>query len=221
MKPHKDSAGCLKGGPAETRDAPWVVNKDNKGVANVVVWLEPPAGKYFALKDEDKKPAEAVIDQPHCAFMPRVTDVFAEYFDGKKDVKTGQKLKIKNSASFPHNTQWTGDGIDNPNFNTGSLPPKQFKEVVLSYTKDPLKIGCNFHTWMRGYILFFDSPYYAVTKEDGSFTFKNVPVGVELNVVGWHEGDQFYSKKQTFKKGDTLDLTIKKQWEWRASPRKR
>src|SRR5438045_1599839 len=42
MKDHVNAPGCLMGGPSETHRQTWVVNEQNKGVANVVVWLEPP-----------------------------------------------------------------------------------------------------------------------------------------------------------------------------------
>ena len=54
IKDNEDKEACLKGGPAATHKQTWMVHRQTKGVANVVVWLEPPPGKYFSLRDRDK-----------------------------------------------------------------------------------------------------------------------------------------------------------------------
>src|SRR5262245_24882012 len=62
----KKDPACVKAPESERVSQMWLVDKNTKGVANVVVWLKPPAGKYFAVKDEDKKPPEfMIVDQPH------------------------------------------------------------------------------------------------------------------------------------------------------------
>jgi hypothetical protein len=215
MQTHKDHAWCEMGSESEKINQTWLVD-DKKGVANVVVWLNPPAGKYFSVKAEDKKPPEfKAIDQPHCAFVPHVIALYPSYFSGKDLVKTGQKLKIKNTSKVEHNTKWTGDEIDviSKNF---IIPKGEFKVQEFNYEKvpPPLEINCNIHTWMNGWILFFDNPYHAVTDAKGNFEIKNVPVGVDLTVVGWHEGKspkEFYHKEMPFKKGDnSLEIKITK-----------
>jgi hypothetical protein len=41
---------------------------------------------------------------------------------------------------------------------------------------------------MNAKVWAMDPPYIARTDKDGTFTIKNVPTGVELHVVAWHEG---------------------------------
>jgi len=215
---HKDKETCLKGKEnGETVDPTWRVDKKG-GVANVVIWLEPPAGKYFNLADADKKRTDVIVmDQPHCAFVPHVVALFPKYFDGKELVKSGQIFELKNSAPFDHNSKWSADGVTNKSFNQTITKGdnRKFPSPAvgqLNPQDEPLEVGCTIHTWMRGYIWIFDNPYHAVTKDDGSFAIKNVPTGVELTVVGWHEGKQkFFTEKKTFTTGDnTLNLKIKK-----------
>jgi hypothetical protein len=71
---------------------------------------------------------------------------------------------------------------------------------------------------MTGYVWAFDHPYAAVTKDDGTYEIKNVPAGSELNLVGWHEPDQYFlsggangDKIGPLKEGETkeLNFTIK------------
>jgi len=203
---------CLNGAAKrDTVDPTWRVDKKG-GVANVVIWLEPPAEKYFNLAEADKKRNDIVIlDMPHCAFVPHVVAVFPKYFDGNKLVNTGQFLHIKNSAPFPHNVKWIGDGITNKSFNH-TLRSRENRDIWLNPQDEPLQIGSNIHTWMSGFIWIFDNPYNAVTKDDGTFSIRNVPTDVELTLVGWHEAKQkFFQKKMTFKKGDnTLELKVSK-----------
>jgi len=214
MKPdHKDFKVCKAGNEKETSKQTWFVDPKTKAVANVVVWLEPPAGKYFNLADEDKKRTDVIeMDQPHCAFVPHVVAVFPKYFDGKELVKTGQTFRIKNSAPVQHNSKWPAYGVTNKSFNE-TISAGDKREPSLTPQDEPINIQCNFHNWMNGWIWVFDNPYHAVTKEDGTFTIKNVPTDVEVTVVGWHDAKQkFFTKKMTFKKGENKldDLKISK-----------
>jgi hypothetical protein len=209
---HKDKAECLKGMDFEKNEQTWIVNKSNKGVANVVISLEPPAGTYFKLRDADKKRTDEVkLDQPHCAFIPHVVALFPVYFNGEKMVRTGQKFAVANGAKMPHNTKITGDPLKNAEKNP-TLPPGKTDEFEINLQKNPLRVGCSFHTWMSGFIWTFDNPYHAVTDLDGKFTIENVPSGVELTVVSWHETkDKFKKDTMKFKSGDnTYDLKVAK-----------
>jgi hypothetical protein len=212
---HPDKSICLKGGPNEASRYIWVVDKQNKGLANVVVWLEPPDGKYFLLTEHDKnRQGEVmVIDQPHCAFVPHVTTLFPAYFDGSKQVKTGQKLEIRNSAELQHSIQWQRT-YHNENA-IHNIPPKGKVEVVLNPENKVLFIGCSHHHWMHGVLWIFDHPYHAVTKEDGTFQINNVPTGVELTFKAWHETRHgpFEEKKVTLQKGENppIELTARKE----------
>jgi len=209
---HEDKKDCLKGGPAETSKPTWMVHKETRAIANVVVWLEPPQGKYFSLTEQDKSRAGEVVvmDQPHCMFVPHVVSLFPSYFDGAKQVKTGQKLEIRNSAPFLHAVQWNPTR-ENEGY-TQSIPGKGGKlEFVLNPQKSCLAIGCGIHNWMHGILWIFEHPYHAVTKEDGTFEIKNVPTDVELTFVAWHESNilPFHQQKMTFQKGGNTPIELK------------
>jgi hypothetical protein len=209
---HKDKAECLKGMDFETHDQLWIVNKSNKGVANVVISLEPPAGTYFKLADADKKRTDEVkLDQPHCAFIPHIVAIFPQYFDGEKLVRTGQKFVVYNSAKFSHNTKINGDPLKNSDKNPTILAGEH-QAFEMNVQKNPLLVGCSIHNWMSGKIWTFDNPYHAVTDMNGNFKIENVPSGVELIVVAWHEvPGKFKTDKMKFKTGDnTYDLKVKK-----------
>jgi hypothetical protein len=215
IKDNEDRDACLKGPPAETHKQLWMVNRATNAVANVVVWLEPPTGKYFALREKDKtrKGEMVIMDQPHCAFVPHVVSVFPSYFDGAEQVKTGQKLRIRNSAPFLHTVQWNptreNDMVSHP------IPPNGGTlDVVFNPQKVCLAIGCGIHNWMHGIVWIFDHPYHAVTRDDGTFQIANLPTDVELTFNAWHESHlkPFEQRPITLKAGANppVELTIKK-----------
>jgi len=211
---HPDKEGCLKGGPEQISKQNWRVNKENHGLADVVVWLEPPAGKYFSLPEQERKRTgeEVLIDQPHCAFVPHVATLFPFYFDGTKLEPTGQKLAIRNSAPFPHAIQW--DPTPQNQMYNQPMGPNTKKEFVLHPQKKPLLVGCGLHSWMYGVLWIFEHPYHAVSGADGTFQIKNVPTDVELTFKAWHESrpKPFEERQMTFKKGEnpSVELTLKK-----------
>jgi len=199
----KDLEVCEAGSPSEKVEQTWIVSKDG-GVANVVVWLAPPEGKSFKLTDEIKGEFkhDAVIDQPHCAFVPHI---LAMYPKGGQD-----ELVVKNSAEIPHNTNITGDerkGNSNKNLNIGPKTEEKFK---VNYQKEPLHVKCDRHPWMNAKIFTFNQPYFAVTDKDGNFEIKHVPTDVPLTVVMWHEakGEVKGTDAHTFKSGSN-DVSLK------------
>ena len=216
MKGHTDAKCCLdeKAKAIEKVKQDWVVDPKTKGVANVVVWVMPPAGTYFEIhpKLKDRKKSKVVIDQPHCAFLPYVSAYQPYYYDGKEMVATGQELILKNSATVPHNVRAVGDGKIQDGFNI-NVPAK----TDFNATKDlpenkklkaqfmPLPIQCDIHTWMAAKLYVFDHPYYAITKADGSYSIPNVPAGAQV-ILMVHHGEAGWVLPQ-LKKG--LPIMIK------------
>lgn len=189
----KDETHCLamNATPEEKSAFEWRVDPQSKGVANVFVWLAPPANSYFKLSEADKKPGQdqVVIDQPHCAFIPHCAVAFTCYNDGtSKLVPTGQKVVFKNSSGTAHNTNYRGTRTDG--FNPLIQPGKDY--VPTDITKpDQITLSCEIHTWMRAYIRNFDHPFTTVTDKDGNFEIKNVPTGVPVQLVYWHEKAEY------------------------------
>jgi len=168
-------------------DPTWVINKKNKGVANVVVWLKPPAGTFFKIPLNDKNRTDTVVlDRPFCAYRPHVLTLFPRYFDGSKWHKTGQVFKLVNSAPINHCPRLVADGVTNRNWIL-ILKPKSEKVLELYPQETPIPCSCTFYNWLSAYIWVFDHPYSAVTNEDGQFVIPRVPAGAEVRVMAWHE----------------------------------
>jgi len=205
----KDEPHCVTGASeAEKTAFEWRIDPKTKAVENVIVWLAPTEGTYFKLSDADKKPArmEVVIDQPHCAFIPHCEVAFTHYMEGTKPVPTGQKVIFKNSAPMAHNTNYKGLLVTGAN---NLLNPNQTVTADIKPDRKEITVSCEVHPWMRGYIRALDHPWAAVTDKDGNFEIKNVPAGVEVNLVAWHEKAGMLlgstGKKVTFKEGDNTE----------------
>ena len=215
-KNEKDAPHCKSD---ETKnsvtDLTWVVGKDG-GVANVAVWVRPPTGKFFKKPADDKKTYKDEVDvnQPFCAFVPHVTVLYSETVDEKtkKLVPTGQKFKFINGAPMAHNTKWAGSEVLQIGGNVNLQPKSEHPLALKSDYNQVIRLNCDFHTWMKGYIWALETPYAAVTDKDGNFTIENVPAGAELFIVPWHEQALFFwtngakGDKVTVKAGETTQL---------------
>jgi hypothetical protein len=213
---HKDAPDNYEAGKVDTT---WLVSKDG-GVANVLIYLKAPKNTYFPIHDEDKNRKDTVtVDQPHCAFLPRIAVLYPEYFDGKERKRSGQKFKILNNATFTHNFQWKGQtdyGNDGGNY---QMAPKSEKAVDINYQSQPINFNCDIHKFMVGQVWTFDHPYAVSTKKDGTFEIPRVPAGAEIAVIAWHEAigelttegfEGKDGKKMTFMEGENkLNFKIK------------
>ena len=220
MSASGDKDLCLAG---DTNDPVWMVGAD-KGVANVVVWVKAPEGKYLQTPEKLQARTDKVnIDQPHCAFEPHVIAFSPTFFDAasKKEKKTGEILEVLNSSPAKHNTGWNGNRL----FNAGDskiIPSKGTYPIDAvagksdnAGSEDLLSISCDIHKWMTAKAAVFDHPYYAVTNAKGEFEIKDVPAGSELILCVWHESMDPTSLKKakqepvTLKAGETAVKEIK------------
>jgi hypothetical protein len=179
----------------------WIVGK-NRGVKNVVIYLQPPDGQYFyvptkeelaklAKKDDVpdlRNPPDRMLYQPHCAFFPRAFVLFPSFYNGAAglEMPTGQNLIINSSPRINHNYSIEGAGVRvNAGLGAGAAPgvitPKATVQPQL------MTIACNIHAWMRSYAFVLDHPYAAVTNSKGEFEIPWAPLGEKLRIVAWHE----------------------------------
>jgi hypothetical protein len=201
---HADEAPCCAGPDKEPREQTWIVGKE-KGVANVVVFLEPPAGTFFA---SDERPAkelrsDAILDQRHCVYEPHVLTLFVAYkTPGGKLWETGARFLVRNSGKIAHNTKVSGDARRNPVIDLNIRPATAdgiHFEIV--HQREAIEVGCTKHPWMNAKIVTFTHPYFAMTDKNGNFEIGNAPAGVELTLKTWHEQAASVEKKLTLSAG--------------------
>jgi len=159
------------------------VDTSGGGLKDVFVYVKSGlSGSYPA-------PTEPVLlDQHGCMYSPHIVVVQA-----------GQPLKIRNSDDTLHNIH--PRPAVNQEFNIGQ--PRQGMESTKSFDKPEVMIpvGCDVHPWMRAYIGVLNHPFYAVTKEDGTYEIKGLPPG-EYEVEAWHEKLKNQTQKITVKDGE-------------------
>jgi len=138
-----------------------------KEVGNAVVWLEnPPANAPSAALAE-----KVEMDQNGCVFIPRVVVVPA-----------GGTVDFLNSDRLLHNIHAT----PKLNVSFNRTQPKS-RTIPITFDKPEIvRINCDLHSWMIGWVVVADHPFYAITGADGQFAFDNLPPG-QYKLQVWHE----------------------------------
>jgi Polysaccharide lyase family 4, domain II len=159
LKVNKDTEKCGTEAVVEK-----VVVGGNKGLANAVVSV--PGAKGGAAKA-----VKGTVDQHGCKFVPHVTAM------------TPGELDLKNSDDILHNIHTYSTA--NPSINKAQ--PK-FKKVMTEKFEKPemIKLTCDVHSWMLGWVAVMPSPFFGVTDANGVTKIDNVPPG-KYTVEVWHE----------------------------------
>jgi hypothetical protein len=172
----KDQTVCAPGGKRVVSEK-LVVDSATQGIRDVVIYL---TSKFKSGDPKWEHPdllaqREGIVefDQKNCIFL---SHMFA--------MRSTQKLKILNSDPVGHNTNF-------PGFNQLIAANGYAMYQPSGELPEPASVACNIHPWMSALMLFRNSPYYAVTKADGSFEIPNVPAGVPLEFRVWHESAKF------------------------------
>ena len=148
-----------------------VVADESGNLANVVVYIkaDDPASLGGAAPKEP-----AVLDQKGCMYEPHVLAMMV-----------GQDLLVKNDDPFLHNVHSLAQ--TNPAFNFGQPNKDPGKPVDPPKAAENIKVKCDVHPWMSAYIIVLEHPFFAVSKEDGSFTIKGNPPDGDYKLEAWHE----------------------------------
>jgi Polysaccharide lyase family 4, domain II len=141
----------------------------NGGLKNAVVFIE--AAPVITPADPQKL---NVIENSGCRYVPRI-----------HAMQKGERLRIRNNdpkLHIPHSY------LQQKTVFMLSLP---FKNTILEAThkiRDAgiLKLVCDTHAWMLGYVHVFDHSFFAVTDDKGAFSIANVPPGT-YTLKAWHE----------------------------------
>jgi plastocyanin len=149
------------------KDAGDLVLSPQKELRNAVVWLENPPANAAPPAHAEK----VEMDQNGCVFIPRIVVVPA-----------GGTVDFLNSDRLLHNIHAS------PKLN-GSFNRTQPKSRTIPITFDKpeiVRINCELHSWMTGWVVVAAHPFYAITGADGQFTFDNLPPG-QYKLQVWHE----------------------------------
>lgn len=179
---------CMKGNPegAERRQIDGV----NGGLAGVIVSIKSPVKGTFPAKT-----APVILDQVGCMYTPTTIAL-----------QVGQILRMRNSDETLHNVHPRPTA--NAGFNVGQ--PRKGMETDKTFDKPEtfFPVGCDVHPWMRAYIAVFAHPFFAITREDGTFEIPGVPPG-EYEIEAQHPTLKIMTGKAVVKAGGagTVDIT--------------
>jgi hypothetical protein len=146
-----------------------VVVNGNGTLKNVFVWVK--AG--LPDKQWPVPPMPVELTQKGCMYGPHVIGVMAN-----------QDIKITNDDPTNHNIH----PLPKINQEWNQSQPPKGDSLVKKFAREEVMIPvkCNVHPWMRSYIGVVNSPFYAVTGDDGSFTIKGLPPG-KYTIEAWQE----------------------------------
>lgn len=179
LKVNKDTEKC---GTEATIEK--VAVGGNKGLANAVASVAGAKGAPTAKK--------AVIDQKGCKFVPHVVAM------------TPGEIEIKNSDDILHNLHTYSTA--NPAINKAQ--PKFKKTMTEKFEKPEIvKVTCDVHSWMLGWIAVMPHPYFGITDGNGATKIENVPAG-KHTVEVWHETLGKQTKEVEVKAGQATKVAI-------------
>ena len=154
---------------------------------DVVVYLEGVKGEF---PPPEEKP---VMDQVNLVFIPHVLPVLV-----------GTTVLFTNNDKVKHN-------VFSPSkcckFNLGTYGAGIEREVTFD---QPGKVAllCNVHTEMSAYVFVLESPYFALTDLEGTFSIGNIPSGT-YTIKTWHEKLKEKKQEVTVLEGKTISVDFK------------
>ena len=182
--PTKDREVC----GSDPRDVDQILLGSDKAVQDAIVYLKQvPKGKAW-----EKRAKPAAIDNVKCDFKPHV------------QVIPAGDIEIVNSDPVLHNThgflgKLTVFNVALPN--QGQRIAKPLKRTGM------VRVECDAHGWMLGWIHVADNPYHAVSAKDGTFTLTDVPPG-SYTLVAWQEYTGAIEIPVTVKAKEVASVTV-------------
>jgi plastocyanin len=149
---------------ADSRDPGVRKSGDRSGV---VIWLERSDGTLPASASKNR----VTLLQKRKQFIPHVLPV-----------PTGTTVSFPNADPIFHNAFSTFDGQI---FDVGLYAPGTTREVVFR-RPGVVRVFCNIHPTMSAVIVVVPSPWFAVSRKDGTFGIENVPPG-DYKMTVFHE----------------------------------
>jgi plastocyanin len=163
-----EEPACVEAHKGKAYDESLVVSKRG-ALANAFIYVKGGLeGKTFAIP-----PTPVTIDQSGCWFRPRVMGI-----------QTGQTLQVINSDPVTHNIHPMAEINREWNHSQGAgdapIARRFIKPEIM------IRVKCNIHSWMHAFIGVLTHPYFAVSKDDGSFEIKDLPPGT-YTIAVWQE----------------------------------
>lgn len=172
----KDAAICSA---EDMPDERLIVDSRTQGVSNVFVWFEKIDPDSIHPDLANKQLTLPILLFEGCRIKPHALCV---------QTRTG--MRVTTTDRIAHNPR------DYPLKNspgcvllTADLRSDSLEGFIHNFSVSepgPMKITCDYHTWMSSHVLVQNHPYMTVTKADGSFSIEKIPTGTQRLQI-WHE----------------------------------
>ncbi|MBM3835875.1 MAG: hypothetical protein FJ403_21940 [Verrucomicrobia bacterium] len=158
------------------------VDPTTQGVRYVAAFLV--AGKPAGGTNEHKRSPsqeQLVVDQQNYNFVPHLIAIHS-----------GEIVAFKNSDVANHNVRTTSSQPANE-FNVYTSSDSAYRHRFVADSKQrPIRLGCDLHPWMTGWIYVLDHSNFAVSDSEGKFRITSVlPGKYQLHLqqpdVGWRK----------------------------------
>ena len=142
-----------------------VIDGDGKPLPDAVVVAFPADGHI-----QPTGPGTEVEDQIDREFVPYV-----------QAIRVGSYVKFPNKDDIRHHVYSFSPAkkFELPLYSGTPASPVLFDKVGV------VKLGCNIHDWMIGYVYVTDAPYFGKTAAQGQAELKDLPAGT-YRVRVWH-----------------------------------
>ncbi len=161
----KDNSVCGQG----NREIDFI-KVTNGGLADAVVFLEKvKEGKPFPELN-------STLDQKGCEFLPFLSVMH-----------NGSKIDAINQDPVLHNIH-TYEQIGKAKktaFNVSQPEPGTISKQVKFKRGAAMKVECDAHDFMHGFVFVAKNPYYAVVDAEGNFKIDDIPPG-KYKIRAWH-----------------------------------
>jgi high-affinity iron transporter len=182
-------ASASLSGAGEVRGRVEMPDACSPSASPAVVTLEPLDGSTAPLAS--KPPAKvALVNQHGLQFEPRI-----------QVVAVGQTIRFTNQDAETHNVHILTPGFP---FNKSMAPNRP--EDFVPQQAGVIRLVCDIHSHMRGYVVATSSPFAKVCKGGSAFTFPEVPAG-RYALVAWHEMGEPY-RREVEVPADGVDLGV-------------
>jgi plastocyanin len=166
---------------------------DGQPLSDAVVVAFPADGRA-----QPAKPGTQVEDQVDKEFVPYV-----------QVIRVGSTVKFPNKDNIRHHVYSFSEAkkFELPLYSGTPAAPVLFDKVGV------VKLGCNIHDWMLGFLYVTDAPYFGKTADEGRVELDDMRAGLYWVRV-WHprlDGEE----ESTAQKIEVRDSTLKLKREFR------
>jgi hypothetical protein len=165
-----------------------VKSKKNGCLKDAVIYIEKVNGKKFQPPKEN-----VILETKSHTFVPHVLPILA---GTTVEFPFYDRIKL---CQYAHLSFGNNDLSVNPE---GAKKTQRFNIPGI------LPLFCKVHNEMSAFILVLETPFFAVTDENGNYDIQNIPKG-NYKICVWHE-EQFL-KKKAIKKSQMVNISENKE----------